>query len=132
MSGMKVLFRAFIVWLMLLAVPFQGLAAAGALPCAPAFGIEAAPTGEHDHAAMLAAEQGSQDDQDAMHAGHAGKSGSHCGGISPCCIGAALAPTLPLALPGPRLTGKLIPHHAAPPAAVDLATPERPPRHLFA
>ena len=128
---MKVLFRALIVWLMLLAVPFQGLAAAGALPCAPVIGgAQAMPAGEHDHAAMLAAAE--QGDQDAQHAQHAGKTGSHCGGVSPCCIGVALAPTLPLALSGPRLTGKLTPHHAAPPAAVDLATPERPPRHLLA
>jgi hypothetical protein len=132
MPGMKVLFRALIIWLMLLAVPFQGLAAAGALPCSPVIGTQAVPAGEHDHAAMLAAAE--QGDADARHAGHGdGKtSAHHCGGVSPCCVGAALAPSLPLAHAGPRLTGKLIPHHSAPPADIDLASPERPPRHLHA
>jgi len=132
---MKVLFRALVVWLMLLAVPFQGLAAAGALPCAPAIGTPAMPAGEHDHAAMLAAmEQNVQDQQDASQAtaDHGTSSSHHCGGVSPCCVGAALAPSLSFAMSGPRLTGKLIPHHAAPPAAVDLASLERPPRHLHA
>jgi len=66
------------------------------------------------------------------HAVHGAGSAHHCGGVSPCCVGAAIAPALPLAQSGPRLTNKLIPLHAAAPAAVDLATPERPPRRLLA
>jgi hypothetical protein len=59
---MTALFRSFIVWLMLLALPFQGYAAASMMLCAPA---APAPLMEmdqpgHDHAAMMA----------ALHAGH--------------------------------------------------------------
>jgi hypothetical protein len=152
MPGMKMAMRVMIVWLMLLTVPFQGLAAAGALPCAPTMpGMTAMPAqagsaafaAGHDHAAMLAAEAardaapGASDGAHAEHASssahaahdNASTSAHHCGGTSPCCVGAAITPCLPLAHAGPRLTNKLIPLHAAAPAAVDLATPERPPRH---
>jgi hypothetical protein len=136
---MKFALRVFVIWLMLLATPFQGLAMAGALPCAPQplpasmpQSLQlAAPSSGHDHAAMLAAGHGA-----SQHADHAGQvdraSAHHCGGMSACCVGAALTPTLPLAQSGPRLTSKLIPHQVAPPATVDLATPERPPRHSLA
>jgi hypothetical protein len=136
MPVMKLVMRILVVWVMLLMVPFQGLAAAGMLPCAPSMPASAMPAGGHDHAAMLAAQQAGH--AHAEHAGHTATAGHgdvsaahHCGGASPCCVGAAIAPSLPHALSGPRLTGKLVPLQAAAPAAVDLAAPERPPRpHL--
>jgi hypothetical protein len=138
MPAMKMVMRVLVVWVMLVMVLFQGLATAGVLPCAPSMPAHAMPPGQHDHAAMLAAQQANTLGAHASHANHDTPAGHddastahHCGGASPCCVGAAIAPSLPHALSGPRLTGKLVPLQAAAPAAVDLATPERPPRpHL--
>lgn len=120
---MTVLFRSFVVWLMLLALPYQGYASAQMLLCAsvaPATAVKMnMPAGPHDHAAMLAAQKHDS-----------GKSNPHtnmkCSG-SACC--SAVAPLLALAIPKP-----LLPSVAAVPSysdflpAVDLAHPERPPQ----
>ena len=123
-AAMVVLFRSFVVWLMLLALPYQGYAAAQMQLCAasPAAGTAAAivmPSGPHDHAAMLAAQ-----------AGHDDKASSHnimkCGG-SACC--AAAAPLLTLAIPTPLLpSASAVMFYADFLPAVDLAHPERPPQ----
>lgn len=81
---MTALFRSFIVWLMLLALPFQGYAAASMMLCAPA---APAPLMEmeqpgHDHAAMMA----------ALHAGH----GNHSAASAMQPVGSAQ----PTAAPG--------------------------------
>jgi hypothetical protein len=84
------LFRSLILWLALLAVPFQGFAAAAMLPCAPpAHAHGAAGHGHpalHQHAAHDA-----DADADAA-AGHGHHAGAKCGTCAACCVGAAIAP----------------------------------------
>jgi hypothetical protein len=126
---MTLLLRSFIVWLMLLALPYQGYASAQMLLCvvpAPAearHAVMAMPAGPHDHAAMLAAQAAHQHDGDKS-SGHAG---TKCSGAA-CC--AAAAPLLALDLADPALppATRLFPHYAGFLPAVDLAHPERPPQ----
>ncbi|MYM67725.1 hypothetical protein GTP45_12895 [Pseudoduganella sp. FT55W] len=123
---MTALFRSFVVWLMLLALPYQGYAAAQmqlcAVPSAQGAAVAAAmemPSGPHDHAAMLAAQQLGSD-----------KANHHtnlkCSG-SACC--SAAAPLLTLAIPSPLLpSAAAVPFYSDSLPAVDLAHPERPPQ----
>lgn len=139
MAVMNIALRALVVWLMLLTVPFQGFASASMLLCAPLAGDTApaarARQGGHDHAAMLAAAHGAQQEHDGHHASHeAGPAiddgadgGDHCGATGACCVG-ALAPDFPDALPAQAVASQAIPFHAGVPSAVDLAGLERPPR----
>lgn len=135
-----------LVWLLLLAIAFQGIAAAGMLACTHA----AMPHGGVTAVAAMSAQQ--QIDAGAGHchdAGpqvstHAAGSGTamdhaptahekeHCSACAACCIGAAMAgaPTLPAA--PPTLSTRLIDAPTGRPEAVDLALPERPPRFPLA
>ncbi len=123
MPAMKTVMRSLIVWLLLLALPFQGLAAARMLPSvsAPAAqsAMHAAPVAKscHDTAATKAG------DGDHKH-----KHRSVCGD---CCIVVALVPVplVPPAFPPPSIA---IPFHAGPLASVDPPLLERPPRRLVA
>lgn len=69
---MKAVFRSLLLWLMLVAIPFQGVASAGMLLCAPGPVPASAPamTAGHDHAAMLAAARADRVDGHAGHAHH--------------------------------------------------------------
>jgi hypothetical protein len=123
MRSMKTVMRSLIVWLLLLALPFQGLAAARMLPSvsapAPQSVMHAAPVAKscHDTAATRAT------DGDHQH-----KHRSVCGD---CCIVVALVPVpfIPPAFAPPSVA---IPFHAGHLASVDPALPERPPRRLVA
>ncbi len=125
---MTVLLRSLVVWLMLLALPYQGFASAQMLLCvAPATGgatSMAMPAGPHDHATMMAAQA------KADHGHHDGAS-SHtsmkCSG-SACC--AAAAPVLALTLADPALptVSRVLAFYSDFLPAVDLAHPERPPQ----
>lgn len=118
---MTVVLRSLLLWLMLLAVPFQGYAAA-AMPCAPAI-TAAAHAATHDHAAMLASQHAS-----AHEAGKPAHHGGKCGNAAACCSAAALAPPLPsVAAPLPDGSAA-IPFAADWHASVHLAQPERPPQ----
>ncbi|MRX10281.1 hypothetical protein GJ697_20820 [Pseudoduganella sp. FT25W] len=124
---MTVLLRSFVVWLMLLALPYQGYASAQMLLCvAPAttHAAMAMPSGPHDHAAMMAA-QTKQEQGSSSHAT------MKCSG-SACC--AAAAPLLALELAAPALpsVSRVIPFYSDFLPAVDLAHPERPPQGYFA
>nr|WP_315398926.1 hypothetical protein [uncultured Duganella sp.] len=140
------LLRTFIVWLLLLALPYQGYASAAMMLCVPATAAMAMPSGPHDHAAMMAAmEHGGGDSTHAAagdqasfspdnvdgtgHAGHV-HGGVKCGG-SACCV--AGAPWLAGAITVPALPGvsSAIPFHSEFLRAVDLAHPERPPQGNF-
>ena len=131
---MKSFHRLLLVWLLLLALPFQGLATAGMLPCAPALPSHAMA---HDKADMATPKDHSAADGHCaaeagpgkVHGGHHdGKSGA-CGD---CCIGAAMAPALlpALVLAPPRFIS--IPFRAGHVPSVDPALPERPPRTALA
>ncbi len=135
---------------MVLALPFQGVAAAGMLSCMPVTAPLAAPAaGAHDHAAMLhalaaarhdghdghrnasTAQAGSHHgDGHAIHDGHDGRHGN--GSCASCCIGAAMAPGTPprLALARPEFVS--IPFRPGYLPSVDPSLPERPPRAILA
>ncbi|KRB93873.1 hypothetical protein ASE26_27285 [Duganella sp. Root198D2] len=125
---MKSVIRFIALWLMLVALPFQGFASASMLLCAQANAdkpaARAMQDGSHDHAAMLASAQ------------QAGDSGDHCAGsahgsaMGDCCVGAALAYTLPQPASHSPLAERLHLPDPVPPLPVDLALPKRPPRAI--
>ncbi|MGZ5198430.1 MAG: hypothetical protein ACXWC4_01560 [Telluria sp.] len=113
---MKTFLRILIVWLALLAVPFQGFAAAAALGCA--HGTQHAPVAamQHDHAC--------HHHKSATARHHDGK----CSNCAACCIGAAIAPPT-VSLAGPAaVTGHPVASDAGPVPDADPDHPERPPR----
>lgn len=133
---LRPLLRALLVWLMLLAIPYQGFASATMMLCAGA-GEAAAPAmaGGHDHAAMWAhAHDGSPDGSvhgaQGSHASHgkAAHDGMKCGAGAACCAAVMLAPAFALRLPLPDADSEAIPFSSGFLPAVDLAHPERPPQ----
>lgn len=122
---MNAIVKAFFVWLMLLAVPFQGFAAASALLCAP---LPAAAV--HDMAKPAAAQHGAKaavtESCAVAHAHH--HADGKCGACANCCTGAAITPSFVPALPVHPARLASIPMAAHRLASVDLALPERPPR----
>jgi hypothetical protein len=128
----KPLHRFLLVWLLLLALPFQGIAAAGMQVRVPSVAMHVQADG---HAAMATAmdahgghcaAMGQDGGQSAGH--HGGKAGS----CADCCAGAAMAPAaLPaLVLAPPHFIS--IPFRAGHVPSVDPALPERPPRTALA
>jgi hypothetical protein len=121
---MKPVFRIVALWLMLVALPFQGFASASMLLCCPAKpAAQAAQGTHHDHAAMQASGQ---------HGDHADQAGCHGGAMGDCCVGAALAYALPQAAAQPERAERLRLRDPVPPLPVDLALPKRPPRFVLA
>jgi len=133
-----ILFRTFIVWLMLLAFPYQGYASAGMMACAPAAPVASAtspmamPAGPHDHAAMMNAMQDHHQAASSDQSGHAGHShgGVKCGGAA-CCVAGAPFMAQTMAVPVLAAVSSAIPFSSEFPRAVDLAHPERPPQVNF-
>jgi len=149
---MIALLRSLIVYCLLLALPYQGYAAAAMMACLPAAAPEAPhvamPAGPHDHAAMvmaeaLAHEQGkhaeytayaaASSDHSPAHASHADFSHGHgstkCGGSgAACCIAGAPVPALSLSVPALPVASDVNSLYAAYLPAVHLAHPERPPQ----
>ena len=123
------LLRTFIVWLLLLALPYQGYASATMMLCAPvapAGAHLAMSAGAHDHAAMMAAMQDHKHEASADKSGHA-HGGIKCGG-SACCVAGAPFMAQALAVPMLPVASSAIPFHSEVLRAVDLAHPERPPQ----
>ena len=130
------LLRTFIVWLLLLALPYQGYASAAMMLCLPAapaaVGQMAMPAGAHDHAAMMAAAQDQDQEASSDQSAHAGHShgGIKCGGAA-CCVAGAPFLAQTIAVPVLPAVSSAIPFHSEFPRAVDLAHPERPPQGNF-
>lgn len=124
--------RVIALWLVLVALPFQGFASASMLLCgaARAPAPAAAMTASHDHAAMMAGAQA--DAQHGVDAGADCAGASHGAAMGDCCVGAALAYALPQAATHPQLAERLRPPEQAAPLPVDLALPKRPPRAILA
>ncbi|TQK11051.1 hypothetical protein FBX97_0983 [Herbaspirillum sp. SJZ107] len=132
-----------LVWLLLLAVPFQGFAAAGMLARGPSMSMPmhelanahattpmAKGTEEHGgHCAGHALQAGQQHDAPPQQDGHHVGKASAC---ADCCAGATMAPAvLPaLVLAPPHFIS--IPFRAGHVPSVDPALPERPPRTALA
>jgi hypothetical protein len=131
------LFRTFIVWLMLLALPYQGYASAGMMVCVPAAPVSspmvAMPAGPHDHAAMMASMQDQDHSASPNQSDHAGHShgGIKCGGAA-CCVASAPFTAQTMDVPVLPAVSSAIPFYSEFPRAVDLAHPERPPQVNFA
>jgi hypothetical protein len=127
---MTVLLRSLVVWLMLLALPYQAIASAQMLLCvAPATGgvkamSMAVPVGPHDHAAMMAAQAKADHGHDDGASSH---TSMKCSGAA-CC--AAAAPVLALTVADPALptVSRVLAFYSDFLPAVDLAHPERPPQ----
>lgn len=130
---MNTVLRSLFVWLLMLALPVQGLAAARMLPAvgAPAAvtaAHRAAPVAHHCH------------DMPAVHAGTTATTAKaaagdhhakHHGACPGCCIAVALtsAPLVPPAFAPPSFA---IPFRAGHVASADPVLPERPPRRFAA
>jgi hypothetical protein len=135
-STVHVCLRRAFVWLLLLAIPFQGIASAGMLACTHA-------AKQHSSVTAVSAPHGMAAGADHCHdAGpQVTKATDHaptdhdqerCSACAACCIGAAMAgaPTIPAA--PQTLSTRLIEAATGRPEAVDLALPERPPRFPLA
>jgi hypothetical protein len=130
--------KALIVWLMLLAVPVQGFAAATMLWCAPSPAVTAhEAAGGHNHGLMVLASQASDGNHDhaitadatAHHAGHAHHhADTKCNACAACYLGASMPPTFASLVPVQTTQFESIPFISRPIASADLALPERPPR----
>lgn len=118
---MKVILRTLIVWLVLLAVPFQGLATAAMLPCA---GCDHTQARAHDGG--LATPHHAAPDQ-AMH-GCGVDHHAKCSNCADGCVGAAIAPSsiTPVVAHAPAALS--IPFDAGHVPSVYPDHPERPPR----
>jgi hypothetical protein len=131
------LLRSLIVWLLMLALPWQGMAAAAMVGCAPAplpavsvhAAHEAARPPCHDGMAMHdSAVQPEQPER---------KAATHHGGAAKCaaCAACGIAAVLPAALPPfapapPPSLSSLTAERVLP--SVHLDQPERPPRFFLA
>jgi hypothetical protein len=121
----KIVLRTLFVWLLLLALPFQGMAAARMLPSAgvaqTTAAAPAAAPARHCHDVHLAAVGAHPDKlQDKHH--------SAC---ADCCIVVAPVPA-PFVPPACAPPSWAIPFRAGHVPSVDPALPERPPRLLVA
>lgn len=142
---MNRVFRAFLIWAMVIAMPVQGMAASMMLFCGPSHarmmsglvGQAAADAGVHDHAAA--------GHDHAAHATHAvvsadpdngsGAASPHieltCSACAACCSVLAL----PMSFSLPAATDMAHPMHAAPsvlPSSHEPDRLDRPPRSTFA
>ena len=132
---MKNLFKSLIVWLMLVAIPFQGFAAASMLTCAPmqaAVAVLPAMAMPAGHCASMPAGQhhGAVKRTDA-----AGQTTSHhhaagkCNTCASCCFGAVMAPACAVVrVPGEACALADFAFQRTHVPAVDLDLPERPPK----
>ncbi|WP_332876477.1 hypothetical protein [Massilia sp. S19_KUP03_FR1] len=129
---MKNLFKSLIVWLMFVAIPFQGFAAASMLTCAPmqASAPAAMPAGHCDsmktaphHAAAAGA-----DATDQTFSQH--HTGGKCNTCASCCFGAVMAPVSALVrVPGETCALADFVFQGIHVPTVDLDLPERPPKN---
>ena len=134
---MNSILRSLLVYLLLLALPFQAFASASMRPLAagpaaasatPAHAVMAAPLPPCHQAVVMQAAPDTKDDN-----GHAGQHAKgKSGGCAACCLGAAMAcgTGAALAPAPPRFVS--IPFRAGHLPSVDPVLPERPPSTLLA
>jgi hypothetical protein len=123
----KALLRLLLVCYLLLALPFQAFASASMRPIAAPAQLPPCHQMAGHHIATSTAKAGADRDD-----GHAGQHDKHkSGACAACCVGAAMAPGLPvpLALAPPRFVS--IPFRAGYLPSVDPVLPERPPSTLL-
>ncbi|NHZ90262.1 hypothetical protein F2P45_14735 [Massilia sp. CCM 8733] len=91
-------FRTLLMWLMLLAIPLQGFAAASSALC------EAATAPLASHAAAASMDEGHCDEPGSATPDSAAK----CSNCAFCCVGMAIAPACPAPGTAPPLASELI------------------------
>lgn len=119
--------RVLLTFVLLLALPLQGFAAAAMISCAPSHHVLPTTGAMHDDVAAQAHHHGGDHDPAATpsHGKHA------CSACAACCIGGAWMPSA-LRLPGDFSTHlRPLPARVTPPAFITEGT-ERPPRHDLA
>ncbi|WP_018410217.1 hypothetical protein [Methyloversatilis thermotolerans] len=119
--------RVLLAFMLLLALPLQGFAAAVMIRCAPSHhGLQTTGILHGDAAAPAHHHHGAHDPAETPSPGkHA------CSACAACCIGSALMPSA-LRLPGDMSTHlRPLPARVTPPAFITEGT-ERPPRHDLA
>jgi hypothetical protein len=135
--AMRSVFHTLLIWLMLLAVPVQGFAAASMLLCEPISVSNVAPADahahQHDHAQM-SADQISSNSNHAHH--HHQQTGSHhtagkCGACAACCIAVAMTAPAAAVLPHMHVDSERITALDAFPSSVVPVYPDRPPQALL-
>lgn len=112
--------RIVVMWLIALALPVQGLAAATMLSCGGGDHQQVASHDHHDHAMEHGGEQAAPNHDHAK-----------CSACADCCIAGALPAAVMTLDPLERTTERAAAWRAAP-ASFVTGGPERPPRHLLA
>lgn len=124
-------FRTLLVWLMLLAIPLQGFAAASSALCEAA----TAPLASHAVASMderHCAEPDSAAQDSAAQESAAPDSPVKCSSCAFCCVGMAIAPAFPAQGAAPPLASELIAYAAMHVTAHIPGGLERPPHSPIA
>lgn len=118
--------RMFMVWMLALALPMQGMAAAAMRYCG---GAEPQPAAHHAAAevSVHAADHRQHHHPAGPGADHAHAAGHACSACAACCVALALPPAMPVPVavdPAPTAVTALV----APSPSFLTAGPERPPR----
>ncbi|MEB0135383.1 hypothetical protein QN362_08555 [Actimicrobium sp. CCC2.4] len=127
---MRATFHTLMIWLMLLAIPVQGFAAATMLLCEPVAAMTPADAsaGPHDHAAMLAAQSADEPDQPDQPASSGHHTATKCGNCAAFCIGVVMITSTQPALPALDFPSQAVATSTALLTSVIPAHPERPPQ----
>ena len=140
-SPMRSIFHTLLIWLMLLAVPVQGFAAASRVLCGPMTAPAVAVTQlhHHDHAEMSAngesmqAQHHQPQQHDQSH--HQQNSNDHaqgkCGACASCCIGASISAPANVRMPAMHVDSQRIVAFESFPTSIVLDYPDRPPQATF-
>jgi hypothetical protein len=126
---MKSVCQTILIWLMLLAVPVQGFAAASMLLCEPIVVSHSGSSPPHHHEQT----QLSQDGEHAHHHQHTGKhhTADKCGACAACCIAVAMTAPASAVLPQMHIDSERIAALDAFPSSVVPDYPDRPPQASF-
>lgn len=117
--------RMFMLWMLALALPLQGMAAVAMLHCG-----HQAPAQIDAHAGH-GLHEGHVHDDASVTGSHTHSAGHSCSACAACCVALALPPAMPVlaaALTAPTSATTLV----APSPSFLTAGPERPPRSLHA
>jgi hypothetical protein len=129
--GVKRIVRLLLLCILALALPMGAYAGAGMGVVVPGATGHAGHAGQAGHAPCHDASPQADADVSDVHDMQA-KHGAKAGSCAACCIGAALAPTLPFPPPLAHADSLPIPFHAGYLPSVDPVLPERPPQHSLA
>jgi hypothetical protein len=138
---MRLRFHTLMIWLMLLAVPLQGFAAASMPLCEPILSashsftvsssISKVDLHVHNHAAMPEQHEHASHGSADHHDGVSFHGDAKCGVCAACCVGATMSPYFNIAFESPPAVVDRLLATIYFPLSIVLANPERPPQTLF-